>query len=73
MNSLVWLFFKAEIYKPLLLLLYFNALDLRESRGGHPGLPVLNSPYDLCGRKATLSLNRTAVVYMSRFGLALRR
>ena len=73
MNSFVWLFFKAEIYKPLLLLLYFNALDLRESRGGHPGLPVPNSPYDLCGRKATLSLNRTAVIYVSRFGLALRR
>ena len=24
-----------------------------ESRGGRPGLPVPNSPYGLCGRKAT--------------------
>ena len=30
-----------------------------ESRGGRPGLPVPpNSPYDLCGRKATLNLNK---------------
>ena len=27
-----------------------------ESRGGRPGLSVPNSPYDLCGRKATLNL-----------------
>ena len=26
-----------------------------ESRGGRPGLPVPNKPYDLCGRKATLN------------------
>ena len=26
-----------------------------ESRGGRPGLPVLNSPYGLCGRKVTLN------------------
>ena len=26
-----------------------------ESRGGRPGLPVPNSPYGLCGRKATLN------------------
>ena len=25
--------------------------------GGRPGLPIPNSPYDLCGRKATLNLN----------------
>ena len=25
------------------------------SRGGRPGLPVPNSPYGLCGRKATLN------------------
>ena len=31
--------------------------ELCESRGGHPGLPVPNSPYGLCGRKATLNLN----------------
>ena len=27
-----------------------------ESRGGRPGLSVPNSPYGLCGRKATLNL-----------------
>ena len=34
-----------------------RAQELYESRGGHPGLPVPNSPYCLCGRKATLNLN----------------
>ena len=29
---------------------------LCEGRGGRPGLPVPNSPYGLCGRKATLNL-----------------
>ena len=29
---------------------------LCESRGGRPGLPVPNSPYGLCGRKATPNL-----------------
>ena len=28
--------------------------ELCESGGGRPGLPVPNSPYGLCGRKATL-------------------
>ena len=28
-----------------------------ERRGGHPGLPVPNNLYGLCGRKATLNLN----------------
>ena len=36
---------------------YVDDSELRsclcESRGGRPGLPVPNSPYDLCGRKAT--------------------
>ena len=32
--------------------------ELCESRGGRPGLLVLNSPYGLCGRKATLNLER---------------
>ena len=32
-----------------------GAQELCESRGGLPGLPVPNSPYGLCGRKATLS------------------
>ena len=31
-----------------------RAQVLCESRGGRPGLPVPNSPYGLCGRKATL-------------------
>ena len=30
---------------------YALAQELCDSRGGHPGLPVLNSPYGLCGRK----------------------
>ena len=34
--------------------------ELCESRGGRSGLPVPNSPYGLCGRKATLNLRRTA-------------
>ena len=33
----------------------FRAQELCESRGGRPGLPVPNSPYSLCGRKATLT------------------
>ena len=27
--------------------------EVCESRGGRPGLPAPNSPYGLCGRKAT--------------------
>ena len=34
-----------------------RAQELCQSRGGRPGLPVPNSPYGLCGRKATLNLN----------------
>ena len=34
-----------------------RALELCESLGGRPGLHVPNSPYGLCGRKATLNLN----------------
>ena len=30
-----------------------RAQELCESGGGRPGLPVYNSPYGLCGRKAT--------------------
>ena len=33
-----------------------RTLELLENRGGHPGLPVPNSPYGLCGCKATLNL-----------------
>ena len=35
------------------------SLELCESRGDRPGLRVPNSPYGLCGRKATLN-ERTA-------------
>ena len=31
-----------------------RAQELCESRGGHPGLPIPNNPYGLCGRKATM-------------------
>ena len=34
-----------------------RAQELRESRGGRPGLPVPNKPYGFCGRKATLKQN----------------
>ena len=34
-----------------------SAQELCESRGGRPGLPVPNSFYALCGRKATLNLS----------------
>ena len=34
-----------------------RAQELCESRAGHPGVPVPNSPYGLCGRKATLNWN----------------
>ena len=33
----------------------FRAQEVCESRGGRPGFPVANSPYVLCGRKATLN------------------
>ena len=32
---------------------FCRAQELCESRGGHPGLPVLNNPEGLCGPKAT--------------------
>ena len=34
-----------------------RAQKVCECRGGRPGLPVSNSPYSLCGRKATLNPN----------------
>ena len=34
--------------------------ELRESRGGRPGLPVPNSSHALRGRKVTLNLNKTS-------------
>ena len=38
--------------------------ELCESRGGHPGLPVHNNPYGLCGRKATLNYLRVSNVLL---------
>ena len=35
--------------------LNYRAQELRESRGGRPGLPVPNSPCGLCGHNATLN------------------
>ena len=35
--------------------------ELRESRGGRSGLPVPNSPYGLCGRKATVKLQNSVL------------
>ena len=32
---------------------YHRAQELCENRGGRPELPVLNSPYGLCGREAS--------------------
>ena len=32
-----------------------RAQELCESRGGRPGLPVLDKPHGFCGRKATLN------------------
>ena len=38
---------------------------LCERRGGRPGLPVPNSPYGLCGRKATLTKKREDVLFLA--------
>ena len=31
---------------------YSRPVELNESQGGHPGLPISNKPYGFCGRKA---------------------
>ena len=36
-----------------------RAQELCENRGGHPGLPVPNSPYHICGRKTTVNQHQT--------------
>ena len=38
--------------------------ELCESRGGRPGLPVPNSPYGLCGRKATIEEKGETELFM---------
>ena len=53
-----------------------RAQELCESRGGRPGLPVPNSPYGLCGRKATVNLSSAALApgtHACRKGLELQR
>ena len=42
-----------------------RAQELCGSRGGRPGFPVPNSPYGLCGAKATLNLNICTTVSKS--------
>ena len=42
-----------------------RAQELFESGGGCPGLPVPNSPYGLCGRKAKLKKKSLIVLTVS--------
>ena len=44
-----------------------GAQELCEIRDGRPGLPVPNSPYGLCARKATLKKNLDDRRYYSKF------
>ena len=46
-----------DVYAPCLLTYHeaVRAQELCESRDGHPGFPVPNSPFGLCGRKATVN------------------
>ena len=39
-----------------------RAQEVCESGGGRPGLPVPNSPYRLCGRRATYEEEKDEVV-----------
>ena len=41
---------------------YIRGQELCKSGGGRPGLPVPNSPYGLCGRRATLNSNSNIIV-----------
>ena len=43
--------------------------ELCESGGGRPGLPVPNSPYGLCARKATVELERDEIRMQSAWQL----
>jgi len=45
------------------LVMYQVRAELCERRGGRPGLSVPNSPYGLCGRKATLNLTLHQVTF----------
>ena len=55
-----------RLLKKLLCRLNFRAQELCESRGGRTGLPVPNSSYGLCGRKATLNSNWLNLSYAWR-------
>ena len=44
-----------------------RAQELCESGGGRPGLPVTDSPYGLCGRKATLNVNILNIIHRLDF------
>ena len=46
--------------------------ELCKSRGGRPGLPAPNSPYCLCGRKATLILNFYSLAYVAELEVFLK-
>ena len=49
---------------------HIRAQQLCETRGGRPGIPVPNSPYGFCGRKANFNLNSqqsTGAVWKSRW------
>ena len=56
LHSLIYLYhtFISHNYRPTF---FHRAQGLCESGDGRPGLLVPNSPYGLCGRKATLNLN----------------
>ena len=43
-----------------------RAQELCEGRGGRPGLPVPNSPYGVCGSKATLNMKNSLVIKLPR-------
>ena len=52
--------------------LTLRAQELCESRSGRPGLPVPNSPYGLCGRKATLNCVKVEVAVLGSPSLIVR-
>ena len=50
----------------------YRVQELRDSRGGRPGLSVLHRPNGLCGGKATLNLN-SSLTRCSRHGTYVLR
>ena len=53
--SLITLMISARGRKATSNITGFRVQELCGSRGGRPGLTATNSPYDLCGREATLN------------------